>query len=517
MHPDVPSPRSRRLFSTDAAIAFALALIAFITRALFIYRDAMPDPDALLMAAGMAIDMSGDLPHGDALLYGRHVSPGAAFVVRAVYPLFFHDPRALVACLNWSSALLSALTASTMFLLARRYIARAAAAGAAAIWIGNPVAWESGTYFHTVVPSTLLLLVAMMLALHIERSRRGAAYFAVTVACAVAAFLTRTEVVFAAPALLVWTLTSQRARRDTLLLVSITAAVLSAYACVLVAIAGESTVPSGGFRAYTSWYAASFSPRGVDRTTVWTVFSLGIASVAAVLFVLARRPRALREHARLILFASAWVLPSALFWMLTPVPILRHFYVATVGVAWLVGVVVLQDARRAMATVAAIVALNLALPEAAYAAYRARTGTRKTPHGTFFSAHAYWSGRVTTFVALRERAEECMEASSSQSALAVTTWEASAHLIYQLGISGRRVHRITKDTMAPGIDLVRFDFDGGHLQIVQYLYFEGSEVQAPLRTMIEDARRDGACILVPERFRAVLGVSGASDPGVIVY
>ncbi len=519
MHPDAPSPRSRRFFESDAAIALALALIALITRALFIYRDAMPDPDALLMAAGMAIDMNGDLPHGDALLYGRHVSPGTAFVVRAIYPLFFHDPRALVACLNWSTAILSAFTASTMYLLARRYLARAAAAGAAAIWIGNPVAWESGTYFHTVVPSTLLLLLAMVLAFRIERSRRGVAYYVATALCAIAAFLTRTEIVFAAPALVVWTLTSKRARRDTLLLASIAAVVLGAYACVLVAIAGESTVPSGGFHAYTNWYAASFSPRGLDRTAVWTVFSLGIASVAAVLLAIVRRRVApcTSGHGRLVMFACAWVLPSVVFWMLTPVPILRHFYVATVGAAWLVGVVVLQDGRRATAVAAAIVALNLALPEAVYGAHRWRTGLRKMPHGTFFSAHAYWSQRVATFVALRERAGACMEASSSQSALAVTTWEVSAHLIYQLGVSNRRVHRITKDSMTPGIDLVRFDFDGGHLQIVQYIYFEDPEVQARVRTMIEDSRRDGACVLVPERFRAVLGVSGASDPGVIVY
>ena len=385
----------------------------------------MPDPDALLMAAGMAIDMNGDLPHGDALLYGRHVSPGTAFVVRAIYPLFFHDPRALVACLNWSTAILSAFTASTMYLLARRYLARAAAAGAAAIWIGNPVAWESGTYFHTVVPSTLLLLLAMVLAFRIERSRRGVAYYVATALCAIAAFLTRTEIVFAAPALVVWTLTSKRARRDTLLLASIAAVVLGAYACVLVAIAGESTVPSGGFHAYTNWYAASFSPRGLDRTAVWTVFSLGIASVAAVLLAIVRRRVAPRTsgHGRLVMFACAWVLPSVVFWMLTPVPILRHFYVATVGAAWLVGVVVLQDGRRATAVAAAIVALNLALPEAVYGAHRWRTGLRKMPHGTFFSAHAYWSQRVATFVALRERAGACMEASSSQSALAVTTWE----------------------------------------------------------------------------------------------
>jgi hypothetical protein len=333
MPPDVPSQRPRRWLESDAAIALGLALIAFLARALFIYRDAMPDPDALMMAAGMALDMNGDLPGGDALLYGRHVSPGYAFLVRAVYPLFFDDASSIVACLNWSTAILSALTASTMFLLARRYLARAAAAAAAAIWIGNPVAWESGTYFHTVVPSTLFLLVAMLLAFRIGRSRRGVAYYVATVLCAVAAFLTRTEIVFAGAALLLWTLTSKRARRDTLVLVSMAAIVLAVYALVLAAIARESTLPSGGFHAYTSWYAASFSPRGLDRSAVWAAFSIGIASVAAVLVAMVRRRGTLYAsgRGRLAMFACAWALPSVLFWMLTPVPILRHFYVATVG------------------------------------------------------------------------------------------------------------------------------------------------------------------------------------------
>ncbi len=513
--PGVSSQRARRWYSGDAGIALALALIAFLARALFLYRDAMPDPDALMMAAGMAIDLNGDLPRGDALLYGRHVSPGAAFLVRALYPLLFDDARSMVACLNWGTAILSALTASTVFVLARRYLPRAAAVGAAAVWITNAVAWESGTYFHTIVPSTFLLLLAMVLAFRIGASTRGAAWYAATAVCASAAFLVRTEIVFAGPALLVWTFTSPRARRDTLVLASLAAVVVGVYALVLAAIARESTVPSGGFRAYTSWYAASFSPRGMDRTVVWAALSLGVASLAAVAWAGLRR-RAPRGQGRLVAFALAWVLPSAIFWMLAPVPVLRHFYLATVGVAWLVGAVVLHDARRAIVLAAAIAALNLALPEAFYAGVRAATGVAKAPHGTFFSAHSYWSRRVAGFVALRERTGACLDASATQSEAAFVTWEAAAHVIYRLGVSGRRVHRIVKEKAGGSVDLVRFDFDGGSLQIIQYIYFDDPAVQERVRAMVDAARARGDCVAVPGRFRDVLGV-GAPGPGVIIY
>ncbi len=495
----------------DAGVAFLLAVAAFATRALFLYRGAMPDPDALMMAAGMAIDMNGDVPRGDALLYGRHVSPGYSFLVGWLYPLVFDSPRFLVACLNWSTAVFSGLTAAVLYLLAREHVARSAAIGMTAVWTFNAVAWESGTYFHTIVPCMGLLLAAMMLARGIDSSRRGIARYACTVVVATAAFVTRTEIVFAWPALLVWTLTSARPRRNTLLLVSITFIVLAVYANVLIAIGKHSTVASGGFRAYLRWYAASFSPRGIDRTMVWAAFSLGIGSLAAVAIAMVRDRAAWwrSPRARRVLFGCAWVIPSTVFWLMTPVPILRHFYVAALGVAWLVGVLVFDRARWVWATAVVVIAVNLIVPEIAYAAFRARTGASKTPHGTFFAAHRYWSARVGEFVAMRESSGACWDITPPRSALALVTWEGAAHLMYRLGVSDRRVHRISKESIYPGVDVIDLEHDGGRLRIVQFVCFEAPDLRARVQALVDEARTAGDCIVVPAQYRATLGLTGS--------
>jgi Dolichyl-phosphate-mannose-protein mannosyltransferase len=513
-------PRASR---RDLLTIAVLVAMVFVARLLFLYHDATPDPDSLMMAAGMAIDLTSDLPRGDTLLYGRHVGPGAFIAMRYTYPLFFDEPSHVVAFLNASAVVLSTLTAIPLYLLARRRLARAAAAGAVAVWALNPVAWESGTYFHTVVACTFLLLVAMECACRVDATRKGRAWYAATALVAMAAFVTRTEIVFAFPALLVWTLSSKRPRRDTLLFLSIAAFALAAYALVFVLFSSDTTIPSGGFRAYFRWYATHFAPREWVRSTTWAVLSLGVASLAAVALALARRPRAGPDPARLrgVVFGLAWVLPSFLFWVLTPVPVLRHYYLATLGVAWLFGVLVLQRARprRAMALAAGVVALNLALPEALYAGYRALSGVRKTPHGTFFSAHAYWNARISRFVRLRQEAVSCAPERPLQSpdVLAVITWEGAAHLIYQLGASGYRVDRVAKESIYPGVHVVDFAVGTGGLRIVQYIYFEDPVLRLRVAGLVEEARLGGRCVVVPDAFAPLFGIADGPHPRLVRY
>jgi hypothetical protein len=203
--------------------------------------------------------------------------------------------------------------------------------------------------------------------------------------------------------------------------------------------------------------------------------------------------------------------------MLAPVPILRHYYLATVGVAWLVGVLVLDRPRRTWATAIVVAVLNLALPEAAYTAFRMRTGASKTPHGTFFSAHRYWAARVDGFVAMRDRSAACWDATATPSTFALVTWEGAAHVLYRLGISERRVRRIAKESIYPGVDAIDLDYEGGRLRLVQYVYFEDPVLRARVRAMVEDARAHGECIVFPAELGDALGVAADDAANLVAY
>jgi hypothetical protein len=308
-----------------------------------------------------------------------------------------------------------------------------------------------------------------------------------------------------------------------LLLFAVAGLAFSAYALVFALFSRDTTIPSGGFQAYFQWYATHFAPRQWVRSTTWAVLSLGVASIAAVVIGLARRPRtdAGREGTREVVFGLAWVLPAFLFWVLTPVPVLRHYYVATLGVAWLFGVLVLQRARPRNAVVLATVVavLNLALPEALYAGYRAFSGERKTPHGTFFSLHAYWSERVSRFVRLRDEAMFCATGGSSHppDVLVLITWEGAAHVIYWLGASGYRVDRVVKEAIYPGVHVVDFVVGTGAVRIVQYIYFEDPVLQSRVAGLVADARLGGRCVVVPDVFAPLVGIEDDPHARLVRY
>jgi hypothetical protein len=82
-------------------------------------------------------------------------------------------------------------------------------------------------------------------------------------------------------------------------------------------------------------------------------------------------------------------------------------------------------------------------------------------------------------------------------------------------VSGRSVHRITKQKLGSSIDLVTFEFDGGRLEILQYIYWDELIARARPDRMIDDWR-GGECWFLPEAAAHAFGVR-ADDPNVVVY
>jgi len=89
--------------------------------------------------------------------------------------------------------------------------------------------------------------------------------------------------------------------------------------------------------------------------------------------------------------------------------------------------------------------------------------------------------------------------------------------MYRTGVSDRRVHRITKASIYPGVDSIDLDHDGGRLRIVQYVYFEDPDLRARVQALVDEARAAGDCIVVPAQFRDVLGLTAAAANDVIAY
>ena len=418
MPPDVPR-RSARVVGSRATPRshWSLALIAFLARALFIYRDAMPDPDALMMAAGMALDMNRRPPGAATHSSGRHVSPGYAFLVRAVY-----RSSSTTRAPSWRAQLehgdpLRADGVDHVPARAAPTSPRAAGRRSGGDLDRQSGRVESGTYFHTVVPSTLLLLVAMLLAFS-GSGARGAALGVLRRHRAVRGgrvHLTRTGDRCSrggGPAA-VDADVRNRARRDTLVDSYPLAAIVAggSYALVLAAIAREKhALPSGGFIVtYTSWYAGRLlaarvgskrrgvggSSRSASRCGRRSPDTAMVRRHGDPLCASGRgrRRRCLRAHGRC---------RRLLFWI-SPHRCRSLRATSTRGDGgrwrWLVGVVgAAGGASRRCGRAAAIVALNLALPEAAYAAGRLLTWGRAAnacmARLCATAASPYWSGRV---------------------------------------------------------------------------------------------------------------------------
>jgi hypothetical protein len=263
----------------------------------------------------------------------------------------------------------------------------------------------------------------------------------------------------------------------------------------------DTALSSGDLGVYLQWYRQSFAPAGLVRSGTWAVLAMGIVSLTAALMGLANRGP--HTNRRQVVIGLALLLPCLLFWLPAPTPIMRHYYVASLGVAWLVaasGVINRPGARGAVA-VAAVCLLNLGVPELLYAGYHVtHPGERKTPHGTFFAAHVQSAARLKRLAALRREVIQCgmTDGAPGPRVIALATWEVSSHLFYQLGVSGAGLQRLVTSSIYPGVPMTRCVLQGGgDVRIIRYTYFQDPVLQRAANVEIDRVRRDGACAAAP--------------------
>lgn len=486
----------------DRATLWVLVLATFATRVLFLYRAGAPDPDAVAMMAGMALGASGDVSVGDAVLYGRNVNPGMHVLAVHVFPALLDSPRHILPFLNWLTVACASLVLLPFYSLIRPYLPHGAAIACVAIWALTPIVWESGTYYHPLAPAVFCLMLALVYGRRIAHTTRGALFSVLAALLASLAFLLRVEVVFVWPALLVATLTSQRRVRDTAVLVAISLVAVIAYLLVARAMLSSTsaeTLATGGFlKMVSGLYAHSFNLRGLPRSIAWMAMGLGLASLAACLIGLARR-RGIPGVGRVVVIALAWALPSILFWLPQPTPILRHYLLASMGITVVLGATVLTHLtpRRLVMVAVSVVILNLALPEVFYRVYNARLSQLKTPHGSFFYFHAVANQQVAHNVRIAERITTCGDGTGVQRSCALVRWETLAHVAYALSVSGRELRPEPVVTVFPGVRDVRFRVDDGEVRLVHYVYFEDQALRERVAQIMSESQVRGYCLFAP--------------------
>jgi len=498
-----PEKTIRRLFKGERARLWAVVVLCLLTRAVYVYHDGMPEPDSVMVAAGVALGATGDVPFSETFLYGKQLNPGVFLFMRAAHDFLWHDPRHVADLMNWISVICAALSVFPLYSLFRIHLPERAAWLCLVLWSFTPLVWESHTYFHPMIPATLFLLLALdagCRALITERVRWG--YAAGACACSAAALITRTEIVFAAPAILVFVWSAARKRRAiSLLAVCLLFSVLI-YALVVQATAGEMSTGTrsiGHFwDRYRALYGMSYSLHGMPRSIAWAAAGLGLGSVVACVVACLRRPG---QKKILLVGGLLWAIPSLVFWLPYIVPILRHYYLSSIGITWLIGLTLLANMprRHAMALVGAIILFNLFPAEIAYRLYnRAHPAAAKTPHGTFFYGHETAKHDVKRLTGLRSSALTCGRLENGKSgSIVLCRWDAYTNIIYGIASQGTNVRRVRKETLVPEVGFSHYTSDSTEVQLISFSYMQDPNVRGPVEQTMMSAWRAGSCVFVP--------------------
>ncbi len=513
--------------------SLALMLLVLATRVVFMYRGGMPEPDSVVMAAGMAKALAPGIGVGDATLYGRQLSPAMYAFTDIVYPLLFKSPAHMIAFLNWLGVLATSVLVWPLFVLLRTHMPRHAAVGTVLMVAFSPVVWEWGTYFHPLGPACLLLFLAMRCAMGVGRSPRGLGWCAGMLIASAAALAIRVDVLSVAPAILIWAVLSPTGRRRNVLLV-LTSLVFSigCYLLVLGAMPDSSDANAHGLGSYTTMlrnmYVHSFSLSGLTRSVTWAVLAMGAGAIIAALVGLVRyltslRARASRRwssrHARVVA-GLVWVLPALLFWLPQPTPIMRHYVLPSIGIAWLVGYLVLRhmSPRRSFAVAMTIIAVGLLVPEAAYRSYNAaHPDDVKWPHGSFFYQQQFQRERITRHASM---ATDVLTAATSDGngAAVLVDWTGYAYVLYEMYTGPGDVEKVSQTRDNPNVSEERFSLERGTLRVVHGIRLtpESSPALAARRHLV-DAQRDGLRVFVPGEAAAAGLSAGGLGFDVFTY
>jgi hypothetical protein len=501
-------------------LLWLLAVAVFLTRAVYIYGDGMPEPDSVMVAAGVALGATGHMPFSGTFLYGKQLNPGIFLCMRAVYHVLWSDPRHLAWLLNWICVAFATLTLLPLYSLYRVHLRARAALLACAIWAFTPLVWEAHTYFHPMIPATFFLMLA------IDCGRRSVSgprmrwgYAVVSCLLASAALSTRTEIGFALPAVTALALIGQHRQRSLVMLLACLVVSGAVYAVIIHATAGEMATGSksiGHFwDRYRQLYGMSFSLRGIPRSAAWAAMGLGLGTLLACLAAFVRRPR----QKALLLAGLIAAAPSLIFWLPFIVPELRHYYLSSIGLAWLLGLGLLARLGRKHATVVAaiVMALNLGLPEIAYRQYnRTHPTTTKTPHGTFFFAHEFATRDVDRLIELRNSALGCGRLENGKSgSITLCRWDVYANMIYGIASQGTNVDIRRRDLLVPEVGFAHYTSDNTEVQLISYLYMDDARVRAAVEETMMNAWRAGNCVWVPRTVAPFDSLAGLMR--VVVY
>jgi len=417
------TPQGSRWITADWRIVAALMVVTALLRLPFVYDFGVSDPDVAVMAAGMARGLSPDVSFDQSLLYGLYISPGVYLAFAAVYPVVSGDPGGVLPFLNTVGVWAGVLLVAPLFLLFRERFGSQLAAACTLITVTAPLVWESGTDFHPVVPATLFLLLAVLAA---GRSSRPA--FLAAIVLGWAALMTRVEVALVVPALLVLAAGRFRAG-DMMALFGIPLA-----GFVLITALLPSGGGAGGMADYAGEFmAAYFAPAVLPRASVWLVLGAGMVTCLAALVSLFRIASAGPEDRRYLLAAGLWAAGPILFWILNPIPLLRHYFLAVPALVWLAanGFLRWRSPRAVWIGALVILALNLALPEALYRQYnRNHPDSPKTPHGAFFYRHGQIAEHLGAYRAMQNDLRRSLARDRGVSL--DVDWEGYGYALYEL-------------------------------------------------------------------------------------
>lgn len=472
----ITETRFSQLDRVDIPVLISLLAAALLSGFLFVYRGGMSEPDSVVMAAGMARMVAGE-PMSACMLYGRFLNPGIYFLFRLLQPVFVRSPGDTIFFLNTFGVMSWSLLTPLFYLLLRRSSGLAVAACGSLMMMLTPVFWETGTYFHPVVPALALLAGAILLFDRISSTPGGIFALVIVTVLAAAATVMRNEVLLTAPALIAAAAFSKRPKRNISLASLITALSILAFLLTLRAVSEDGPEgPSSFLRRFSSGLFGSVSPRGLLKTIPWAVMSMGTASVLLAVWgilrslVGRRHADRVRQPAGMIVPALLWALPVVFMWVLWPIPILRHYFAAVPAIVYIIAVLILRGrSRRAIIVITACtVILNLGVPEILYRTYNAAHPMGiKEPHGTFFYWHSRAGDRIERYHAMWDRLSsftEGLHGEAHRCAVLPANWEIYGYAAYFL--AGRADHAGFENDPASGIAVHEFEAPGSAIFIV---------------------------------------------------
>lgn len=491
----------------------------FVTRAVFLYQGGMPEPDSVVMAAGMAQWFTSHIDFGDAFLYGRQLSPGVYFLFRMIYPAIFNDASHIIPFLNWIGLISSTAMIVPLYMIFRKRLDRRAATGCMLLIMSSPLVWELGTYFHPIVPAALLMLLALITWERIAWSPSGIVYCLSTYILASASIVMRFEVLLIAPALLAAVLLSNDRKRNLIRFCCVLPAALVTYLVIVLSISRPTDIPSHGMRQFIQLFGEglwhSFSFAAIKRSIVWAAFGIGIGLVllsAYGFFIRLRMslssigPESGRDMKWRIV-AILWILPILVLWLPYPVPIVRHYFLIVPAAAWIIGETVLRrsSSKRTAIVVLAAVVCNLAVPEILYRSYNAaHPGSEKLPNGSFFYYHQKADEKILRNHAMQKKVlsvfDERSRGRGSELAPGVfvaVTWESYGYLYHALART-EEITRLPEIEPYPGMHIRRYAVRGTEIRLAFLIGYITDSMLMNLQTNIRNAEEEGFAVFAPE-------------------